>query len=261
MSWVTIAVFAILILFGVSGWRKGIIRTAVSLAAMVVTFIVCVWVTPSLCKNVKENTQVYDNLQKSIYNFIIEDENFNKAAGESLSDEEAIIISISQLEEYAGQIQKNVNDIMNKLNLPESVIGSGDGNGSYMQYVFHVTGNAQVTMKNIMAAVIAAKLAGLALNAIIYIAVYLVVFAILKIVFAVTGVVGRLPLIYQANKILGLAFGILEGLVIVWLLFAVITACSNMQWAAKALIEIGKNDLLSIIYNHNFIIKTITKTV
>ena len=244
MSWVTIAVFAILILFGVSGWRKGIIRTAVSLAAMVVTFIVCVWVTPSLCKNVKENTQVYDNLQKSIYNFIIEDENFNKAAGESLSDEEAVIISISQLEEYAGQIQKNVNDIMKKLNLPESVIGSGNGNGSYMQDVFHVTGNAQVTMKNIMAAVIAAKLAGLALNAIIYIAVYLVVFAI-----------------YQANKLLGLAFGIIEGLVIVWLLFAVITACSNMQWAAKALIEIGKNDLLSLIYNHNFIIKTITKTV
>ena len=253
MSWVTIAVFAILILFGVSGWSKGIIRTAVSLAAMVVTFIVCVWVTPSLCKNVKENTQVYDNLQKSIYNF--------KAAGESLSDEEAVIISISQLEEYAGQIQKNVNDIMKKLNLPESVIGSGNGNGSYMQDVFHVTGNAQVTMKNIMAAVIAAKLAGLALNAIIYIAVYLVVFAILKIVFAVTGVVGRLPLIYQANKLLGLAFGIIEGLVIVWLLFAVITACSNMQWAAKALIEIGKNDLLSLIYNHNFIIKTITKTV
>ena len=270
MSWITIAVFAILILFGVSGWSKGIIRTAVSLAAMVVTFIVCVWVTPSLCKNVKENTQVYDNLQKlknvnvsrqSIYNFIIEDENFNKAAGESLSDEEAVIISISQLEEYAGQIQKNVNDIMKKLNLPESVIGSGNGNGSYMQDVVHVTGNAQVTMKNIMAAVIAAKLAGLALNAIIYIAVYLVVFAILKIVFAVTGVVGRLPLIYQANKLLGLAFGIIEGLVIVWLLFAVITACSNMQWAAKALIEIGKNDLLSLIYNHNFIIKTITKTV
>ena len=74
MSWITIAVFAILILFGVSGWSKGIIRTAVSLAAMVVTFIVCVWVTPSLCKNVKENTQVYDNLQRSIYNFIIEDE-------------------------------------------------------------------------------------------------------------------------------------------------------------------------------------------
>ena len=95
MSWITIAVFAILILFGVSGWSKGIIRTAVSLAAMVVTFIVCVWVTPSLCKNVKENTQVYDNLQRSIYNFIIEDENFNKAAGESLSDEEAVIISIS----------------------------------------------------------------------------------------------------------------------------------------------------------------------
>mgnify|MGYP000829961276 CR=1 FL=1 len=39
MSWITIAVFAILILFGVSGWSKGIIRTAVSLAAMVVTFI------------------------------------------------------------------------------------------------------------------------------------------------------------------------------------------------------------------------------
>ena len=139
MSWITIAVFAILILFGLSGWSKGIIRTAVSLAAMVVTFIVCVWVTPSLCKNVKENTQVYDNLQKSIYNFIIEDENFNKAAGESLSDEEAVIISISQLEEYAGQIQKNLNDIKKKHNLHESLIERGNANGRYMKDVFHET--------------------------------------------------------------------------------------------------------------------------
>lgn len=249
MSWITIAVFAILILFGLSGWSKGIIRTAVSLAAMVVTFIVCVWVTPSLCKNVKENTQVYDNLQKSIYNFIIEDDNFNKAAGESLSDEEAVIISISQLEEYAGQIQKNVNDIMKKLNLPESVIGSGNGNGSYMQDVFHVTGNAQVTMKNIMAAVIAAKLAGLALNAIIYIAVYLVVFAILKIVFAVTGVVGRLPLIYQANKLLGLAFGIIEGLVIVWLLLLSLQHAVICNGQLKLLLKLAK-----MIYFRLFII-------
>ena len=249
MSWITIAVFAILILSGVSGWSKGIISTAVSLAAMVVTFIVCVWVTPSLCKNVKENTQVYDNLQKSIYNFIIEDENFNKAAGESLSDEEAVIISISQLEEYAGQIQKNVNDIMKKLNLPESVIGSGNGNGSYMQDVFHVTGNAQVTMKNMMAAVIAAKLAGLALNAIIYIAVYLVVFAILKIVFAVTGVVGRLPLIYQANKLLGLAFGIIEGLVIVWLLLLSLQHAVICNGQLKLLLKLAK-----MIYYRLFII-------
>ena len=192
--------------------------------------------------------QLFDNLDMCLFKFQ------KKKINEELEQIEKELFK--QYEKIGEEV-----DIMNKLNLPESVIGSGDGNGSYMQDVFHVTGNAQVTMKNIMAAVIAAKLAGLALNAIIYIAVYLVVFAILKIVFAVTGVVGRLPLIYQANKILGLAFGILEGLVIVWLLFAVITACSNMQWAAKALIEIGKNDLLSIIYNHNFIIKTITKTV
>ena len=109
-----------------------------------------------------------------------------------------------------------------------------------MQDVFHVTGNAQVTMKNIMAAVIAAKLAGLALNAIIYIAVYLVVFAILKIVFAVTGVVGRLPLIYQANKILGLAFGILEGLVIVWLLLLLLQRAVICNGQLKLLLKLAK---------------------
>ena len=37
MSWVIIAVAAIFIVFGIIGWKKGIIRIAVSLAAMIIT--------------------------------------------------------------------------------------------------------------------------------------------------------------------------------------------------------------------------------
>ena len=38
MSWVTIAVFAILILFGVSGWRKGIIRLSIRFMVLMLLY-------------------------------------------------------------------------------------------------------------------------------------------------------------------------------------------------------------------------------
>ena len=262
MSWVIIAVAAIFIVFGIIGWKKGIIRIAVSLAAMIITLIVCVGVTPVLCSAVRQNTTLYDKLRESVYNFMIEDESFNEAADESIEDSENAVVESDKLEEYSAAIEHYAAAVMQKLHLPDSVVTQpAEAAAGVVDEIADSIGTGSIAMKNITAAVVAARLASIALNAIIYIIVFLVVYIVLRIIFAVTGLISHLPVIHQANQVLGLVFGLLEGLVVVWIMFAVITACSNSAWAAKALIDIGRNDFLSFLYDKNILIKTIIKSI
>ena len=54
-----------------------------------------------------------------------------------------------------------------------------------------------------------------------------------------------------------MAAGLIEGLIIVWLAFAVITATGNSSWAADVLAQIHANSFLEFIYNNNLIIRMI----
>ena len=54
-----------------------------------------------------------------------------------------------------------------------------------------------------------------------------------------------------------MAAGLIEGLIIVWLAFAVVTAAGNSSWAADLLAQIHDNSFLEFVYNNNLIIKMI----
>jgi uncharacterized membrane protein required for colicin V production len=108
-----------------------------------------------------------------------------------------------------------------------------------------------------MAAIIAARLADAAIRSIVYIAVFAVIFIVMRVVLVTTGFIARLPIIRQANRLVGLVFGLCEALVVVWLMFAIITAFGNFEWASNALAMIGDNALLTFLYEQNLITRTI----
>jgi len=64
-------------------------------------------------------------------------------------------------------------------------------------------------------------LAGMILNAIAMIAVFVVVFVLMKIIAAALNILTKLPVIHSLNKLLGIAVGLLQGTVFVWLVLAV----------------------------------------
>ena len=69
----------------------------------------------------------------------------------------------------------------------------------------------------------------------------------------------KIPVLKDVNKLMGLLLGVAEGLIVVWLFFALVTACSRFDWAASALADIGGNGFLSFIYDHNLIMSTLFK--
>jgi len=247
----------IIALFGLVGWYKGLIKIVMSLAAMLVTIVVCVFLTPAISNYAKNHTQIYEKLNRSIYELIIDNDTFNQIIDENINQEESLQaddIDFSRIDEYNDTILNYLKLIVDKMQFPESI-------AQRAEQIIIPEGMLQIvdtkSINDIMAAIISARLASLALNAIVYVAAFIFVFLVLRILLMVTGIIEKLPVIKDVNKFLGLLLGVVEGLIVVWLLFAFITACSRFSWASEALVEIGKSGLLSFMYNHNLIMNTL----
>ncbi len=117
--------------------------------------------------------------------------------------------------------------------------------------------SAEVTIKEMAAQIFAAQLSAIIINAICYCIVFVILYIILKVFMGVTGVISRLPVIHQADKLCGTIAGIVEGLIIVWVVFAIVTAFGNNVWASDILAQIHSSSFLEFIYDNNIIMKMI----
>lgn len=270
MNWILLIVAAALIAGAYAGYRKGIIRIAVSLVSMIVSLVACMFVTPAICSAVKSNTDIHSRMTESAYNIIINSDAFASAfqetisektqRGETLSDSTAQNVAVNLpsagLGDYEEVIGSYVGSVTEAMKLPASMMKEY-AESLVTETVADVVSEKVTSVKSLMAAIIAARLADMAINSIVYIIVFALIYVVMKIVLAATGFIARLPIIRQANRLVGLVFGLLEALVVVWLIFAVITACSNFEWAQSALAMIGDNTFLTFIYEQNLITKTI----
>ncbi|MBQ4284053.1 MAG: CvpA family protein [Lachnospira sp.] len=287
MSWVLIAVIALFALFGFIGWKKGIIEIVVSLAALIVTMLAAVILAPIVFRGLKATTEVDESMQKITYNVIMEatqkdDENAGASGGNSdVAVDEATQDKIDDIESSKGditkytekiannaaQVSKYADKIIDKLNLTEdmskqlkSIVSENNIRTMVMNNdIVTIINQTDGSMKSIVVSIASIKLADIVLNAIVHIVVFILVFIGVRIIVSFTGLVSKLPVIKQANKLGGLALGLVEGLIAVWVLFVIITAAGSTSWAADALADIGSNGFLSFLYDLNPIVKSIFK--
>ena len=65
--------------------------------------------------------------------------------------------------------------------------------------------------------------------------------------------VTKLPVIKELNKLAGFAVGLMEGVLLVWLLCLALQACGSESWAQETFVQINDSSFLSWIYNHNLL--------
>lgn len=80
-----------------------------------------------------------------------------------------------------------------------------------------------------------------------------VCFSILKLVFFSAKAIANLPVIHLADKILGIAIGAAEVLLMIWAFCLFIDTFSTGTFAKLALSYIEENKLLSYIYSNNLL--------
>ena len=93
-------------------------------------------------------------------------------------------------------------------------------------------------------------------NTLIETACLVLIFIITKFVTALADLIAKLPILKQFNKLGGTIYGIIEGLFIVFLGFAVISLIAPML-DVSVLEAINSSTLGSICYNNNILLKII----
>ncbi len=93
---------------------------------------------------------------------------------------------------------------------------------------------------------------GVPTGGIISLIILIVVFVGLKAVGTAIGIIGdTVPILSTLNKLGGLAFGLVRGLLIVWMVFALILLASETQTGTDLLAMIYQNDILIRLYEMN----------
>lgn len=97
--------------------------------------------------------------------------------------------------------------------------------------------------------------ASLILNVAAYIVTLLIAWGLIRLMIGAAGIFSRLPIIRTANHALGLGAGILQGLLIVWMLMMVLSFFAATPAGQNLMAQVYDNPFLELLYNTNPLMK------
>ncbi len=224
MNILLIIVLAILIVNALIGMKAGLIRTVFSLFSMIIAVVLTIWVSPYVNNFMKNNDKIYEGISSKVEKMLPFSEKETK--------------------------DENQEDFIQELSLPQSIKDSMIKNNTAKVYKEMAIDNFQDYVSN--------YLTGVMINAMAFIITFVVVLILLWVFCFALDLISKLPFLNQINKTAGLAAGLVHGLVVVWIFFILLTVFGSTESGQKALEMIGQDQILSFIYNNNYLLKFIT---
>ncbi len=228
MNWVLLVVIGIIAVLGFIGLKKGLIKMVFSLASTIVALLVAMLFSPMVAGMMKNNEAIvgfFDEKISAVVDFTSEE-----AQTETESTQESLIASLPLPETFKESLLEN--------NTAESYISMQAQN--FEEYVCRQISNVII-------------------NAIAFVVTLLLAIVALAILCKTLDLLAKLPLLKQINAAAGLAAGVAEGLMIVWILFVILTMFAGTAFGSNALSMIAENPLLDFLYKNNIVSKFIAR--
>ena len=223
---VLFCVLAIFLFHIIHGYKVGIIKKVVQCLSMLIAIVVSLFCFPYAAKTIRDMTGVETLVQEKISRMV--EEQLEKDLNGKGSQREAI---------ESLKLPDNIKDVLIANNNEE---------------VYEALGIEKFTDY------IGSYLANMVINAIAYIATFIIVFTLMKLLIVIADVASHLPIIRGMNKILGALLGAVQGILTVWVFFAVITMAMGTELGMKLYEQILEQPVLNYLYEHNVILDMIS---
>ena len=235
MNWLLI--IAIFILGGgaILGWRAGFVKTVFSLVSTIAVIALTLIFSPVVTDMLKSSEMIYNPVNEKIASFI-DLSGVVEGLGESV-DAEAIIESLNLPESIKDMIRESLTESIDEAE--ESAIESVE--------------NELETFE----AYIAELLTNVIFNAIGFVLTFIIAAVGMAVLTFVMDLLSKLPVISQINTLAGAVIGAVEGLMVLWILFMVLTMLGSTEIGQMALKMITENAFLSFLYDNNIISKIV----
>jgi uncharacterized membrane protein required for colicin V production len=223
MNILTIIILAVLVLSVIGGYKKGFLKTAFSLVAWIVVLILCNFVTPIVTDMLVEKTEIEVVVQKTV------DTKIDQVINETITE----TIEGTDLAELEAALPAELKD---------ALLGE---NGSLQEVV---TNGVDLDTAGLV-------------NGIVGILGFVITVIVLRLAMLVVelalNLVGKLPLIGPMDKILGLACGAGKGIILCWVILAVVSVLALTGTNTELATYISQSELLTWLQDNNVLLNLI----
>lgn len=234
MNWLLIIVILVLAGNIVWGFSKGFLRVIYSMLAWIAILVFVTWATPYVANVLTEKTnidnRVETNLDEKLHELVIGDTNGQKEDREPDT-------------QNPGQGKKNYRDLQMKL--PDAVTNKLFDTNKIADQILEGSGAYDV---------VAGRATDLVMRVISFVLVLLIAVISFHLLSVVLKVVEKLPLIGGINRLLGLFAGLVKGILIIWLAFAIIAMAGTTDIGIALISYIYESPLLIWAYENNFVL-------
>lgn len=230
MNWLLIAVLAVLVLTAFIGMKKGFLRMLFSAGALIFALIISIMIYPTAGGILCESTQLDEYLNEKYTSYIEE---------KLINDEDSFIIRIA--ESIADDSDEGI------LKLVSENIKAG-------------AKKADTTANSIskeLCLSLSKRLSSMTINVIAFLLTWIAMSIVMLLVLGLIRIIEKIPVIRGLNSLMGLALGILIGLLIIWLGFTIITATAASSFGNSCIKYISENSFLSWLYSINVFLKVL----
>ena len=234
MNKLLLVVGAIFLISVIVGYVRGFLKIALSLAITIASIFLVVAITPHISGWIQESTSISETVQSKLM------EMFEMSSGtsadmlstiETSREQQISVIEGAKLPSVIQEmlLENNNNEVYEALGVTNFV----DYIGAYITKL----------ISDIIAFLVA----------------WIAVTIIARVLMAVIGIIGKIPVIGGVNKIAGAVVGVGIGLIIVWILFILVTLLYNTAVGQACMQDIAASQILTKLYDGNILMKFITK--
>ncbi|PKM93277.1 MAG: hypothetical protein CVU84_16805 [Firmicutes bacterium HGW-Firmicutes-1] len=227
LSYLDYIFIGIIVLTAIIAFGRGLIKTIYSFFSLIIGMGVAYTLYPKVTTLLFKYTNVYASMVSKIIKAL----NLEKLAQNQVTPQD--------------QLQ-----VIDKLKVPQ-----------FLKIVLKENKNAEVydlLKATKLEEYIGGTIATIAMNALAFLLVLILTVFILKIVSHALDIISKLPVIHQLNKVGGLAIGLVQGVVLVWILCIALSFITSIQTDDKLFLLIEKSPLVKYFYNHNLLVNFIS---
>lgn len=206
------------------GYRRGFVKEAVSLLAMIFSLTLVWMVNPYVSDFIKEQTPVYEIAQ-----------NFST---------ELVEKTLQNTRSMQGNIQENLVD---QLPLPKVLKDRIMADNKIDMYEYMNANNFKEY--------VASYLAEMLIKGISFLISYILIALFFAFLGSSLNLIAKLPVLKGINRLVGGALGIVKGVAAIWLILLVVTLFYSTEAGKTCVRLISRDTFLSFLYNHDIFIK------
>lgn len=231
MNWLLLISLAVIGVCAYLGWRAGFVKSVFSLISTIAVIIITILVSPLVTDLLKSNETISGGISSKLEEIIDLSQIAQNMSPEEEKDPAAFIDGLQLPESIKDKIKESLAETL-KEKEEEAVAFAGEKLQALEVYICE-------------------RMTTIILNAVGFFVTFLLASAGVAVLCYLLNVISKLPVLHQINTAAGIAFGALEGVVALWILFIAITMLGSTEFGQSCMAMISESKILSFLYDSN----------